>query len=52
MQRPGGQIAYGALKELTDVLGLKPAKVKKLLMTANVRFDKDIYCNDNSIMLR
>lgn len=48
VQRPGGQIAYGALKELTDGLGLKPAKVKKLLMTANVRFDKEIYCNDNS----
>ena len=48
IQRPGGQIAYGALKELTDGLGLKPSKVKKLLMTANVRFDKEIYCNDNS----
>lgn len=48
VQRPGGQIAYGALKELTEGLGLKPSKVKKLLMTANVRFDKEIYCNDNS----
>ncbi len=47
-QRPGGKIAYGALKELTDGLGLKPSKVKKLLMTANVRFNKEIYCNDNS----
>jgi len=48
VQRPGGKIAYGALKELSDGLGLKPSKVKKLLMTANMRFDKEIYCNDNS----
>ena len=33
---------------ITDGLGLKPSKVKKLLMTANMRYEKEIYCNDNS----
>ena len=33
---------------MADELGFKPSKVWKLLMTANVRFDKAIYCNDIS----
>lgn len=45
-QRVGGRLAYGAMKELADGLEFKPSKVKKLLITAGVRYNKEIYVND------
>lgn len=45
VQRVGGELSYGALKELADELGFKPSKVKKLLITAGVKYNKDIYVN-------
>lgn len=46
MQRTGGSLAYGALKELSDQLGFKPSKVKKLLITAGLLFGKELYATD------
>lgn len=47
VQRAGGNLAYGALKELSDQLSFKPSKVRKLLITAGVHFDKEIYVTDS-----
>lgn len=33
-QRLEGQLAHGALKDLSDELGFPPSKIKKLLITA------------------
>ena len=48
IQRTGNQLAYGALKELSDAVEMKPSKVKKLLITAGERDNREIYGNDAS----
>lgn len=47
-QRAGGQLAYGALKDMADELGLAPTKVKKLLITAGYRYNRELAGNDTS----
>lgn len=42
-QRAGGQLAHGALKDLSDEMGFSPSKIKKLLITASIRDNREIY---------
>lgn len=47
-QRSGGNLSYGALKDLADEMDMKPSKIRKLLITAGVRDNKEYYENDAS----
>lgn len=47
-QRSGGNLSYGALKDLADEMDIKPSKIRKLLITAGVRDNKQYYENDAS----
>lgn len=38
-----GQLAHGTLKDLSDELGFQPSKIKKLLITAGIRDNREIY---------
>lgn len=42
-QRAGGQLAHGVLKDLSDEMGFTPSKIKKLLITAGIRDNREIY---------
>lgn len=43
-----GKASYGALSDLSAELHLKPSKIRKLLITAGLRDDREYFANDNS----
>ena len=47
-QRDEGRLAYGAIKDLSEEIGLDPSKIRKLLITAGIRDGVTYFSNDAS----